>query len=71
MRDGRRRGSLSMAVFLFLVYGAVAYWLWVLFTKARLSPDWRVWGPPFLAGGSAGLLLMLLGGMFRRRREPD
>ena len=69
VRDSRGGLGLPVAIFLFLIYGAVAYWLWVLLTKARLSPDWRSWGPPFVVGGCVGLGAMLLGRLFGARRK--
>ena len=42
-----------------------------VFTPARLSPDWRDWGPPFLAGGTIGLIAWLLSGLFSPRMRRD
>jgi hypothetical protein len=69
--ERRERGGFALGIFLFLIYGAIAFWIWVLVTRARLSPDWRDWGPPFLVGGIVGLLAWFFSKFFGPRRRRD
>jgi hypothetical protein len=69
--ERRERGGLALGTFLFLIYGAIAFWAWVILTRARLSPDWRDWTPPFLVGGTVGLLAWFVSWFFGPNRRRD